>query len=76
MEAIALTVDLALSALAVAVYIWVIVRIVNWWQSPDGESERRRKRGAMFWITIVLLAIFPMFLAGALLFEWLAKAFK
>jgi NADH:ubiquinone oxidoreductase subunit 2 (subunit N) len=67
---------LVLSALAAAVYIWAIVRIVNWWQSPDGHSERRRKRGAMFWITIALLAVFPLLLAAALLFGWLSKALQ
>jgi hypothetical protein len=30
----------------------------------------------MFWLTIALLAIFPLLLAAALLFGWLSKVFQ
>jgi hypothetical protein len=42
----------------------------------DEQVKMPRNKGAMFWISLALLAMFPLTLAAILVMGWLAIYFK
>jgi hypothetical protein len=67
-------IDLFMGLTAAAVYVLLIVRIVNWWQKSKYEPQQ--KRGAMFWITVAILATIALTPAAVIALLWLAIHFK